>query len=287
MRLVIVSGLSGSGKSTALHTLEDLGYYCVDNLPLVLLHDFATGIEGHRRGRYPGAAAGIDARNVAADLRRFPEILAGLRDAGVDTEVVFLTAGDEALVRRFAETRRPHPLAGPRTGLREAIQRERRLLAPVSEAADLFLDTTGLSIHQLRDLVRERVARRPRGRLSLLVQSFAYRQGVPADADLVFDARCLPNPHWVPELRPLTGRDEAVARFLDEQPASGALLADIEAFLGRWIPRFEADNRPHLAVAVGCTGGRHRSVYVAERLAQRLRAQGRWQVLVQHRELKR
>ncbi|HHQ40845.1 MAG TPA: RNase adapter RapZ [Chromatiales bacterium] len=284
MRLVVVSGLSGAGKSVALHTLEDVGYYCVDNLPLALLEPFAEELlAGGEAAWGEGAAVAVDARARAADLARVPERVARLRERGLEVTVVFLQAEEPVLIKRFSETRRAHPLARDGAPLPEALARERALLEPIAAIADVLIDTSRTHIHELRDRVRERVLARP-ARLRVVLQSFGYKHGVPADADLVFDLRCLPNPHWEPALRPLSGRDEPVARFLERQPLVGELAAAIEGFLRQWLPRFQADGRPVLTVALGCTGGQHRSVYMAERLAPALRAAGH-EVVVRHREL--
>ncbi len=284
MRLVVVSGLSGAGKSVALHTLEDVGYYCVDNLPLALLEPFAEELlAGGEAAWGEGAAVAVDARARAADLARVPERVARLRERGLEVTVVFLQAEEPVLIKRFSETRRAHPLARDGASLPEALARERALLEPIAAIADVLIDTSRTHIHELRDRVRERVLARP-ARLLVVLQSFGYKHGVPADADLVFDLRCLPNPHWEPALRPLSGRDAPVARFLERQPLVGELAAAIEGFLRQWLPRFQADGRPVLTVALGCTGGQHRSVYMAERLAPALRAAGH-EVVVRHREL--
>ena len=284
MRLVVVSGLSGAGKSVALHTLEDVGYYCVDNLPLALLEPFAEELlAGGEAAWGEGAAVAVDARARAADLARVPERVARLRERGLEVTVVFLQAEEPVLIKRFSETRRAHPLARDGAPLPEALARERALLEPIASIADVLIDTSHTHIHELRDRVRERVVARP-ARMQVVLQSFGYKHGVPADADLVFDLRCLPNPHWEPALRPLSGRDEPVARFLERQPLVGELAAAIEGFLLQWLPRFRDDGRPVLTVALGCTGGQHRSVYMAERLAPALRSAGH-EVLVRHREL--
>ncbi len=283
MKLVIVSGLSGSGKSIALHVLEDLGYYCIDNLPVGMLPGLAEQLR-QRPGPAEPVAVGIDARNLIDDLQRFPAILADLREGGVTTEVLFLEAEDATLLKRFSETRRRHPLSSDETPLAEAIVQERRLLEPVAGEARLHIDTTQTNVHQLRDLIRQRVAGAADGQLSLLFESFGFKHGVPVDADFVFDVRCIPNPHWVPELRPLTGRDRAVAEYLEAHPEVHQMYEDIRDFLTTWIPRFEADNRSYMTVAVGCTGGQHRSVYLVERLSEHFRRL-RAGVLSRHREL--
>lgn len=281
--LVIVTGLSGSGKSVALRALEDLNFYCIDNLPVGLMESFARQMAGPEPDLYRRVAVGIDARNRPEDIRRFPKTLQTLREADLDCEVYFLQADDETLLTRFSETRRRHPLTSQDYSLREAIARERRLLEPLADCADLFIDTSRTTIHELRQLVFRRLGHRGEG-MSLLLESFAYKNGVPADVDMVFDARCLPNPHWDPALRPFTGRDRPVAEFLDGQEDAKALLDDICGFLERWLPHFEAEQRSYVTIGVGCTGGRHRSVYLAERLADHFRKH-RSHVLTHHREL--
>jgi len=284
MRLIVISGLSGAGKSVAMDALEDLGYYCIDNLPINLLGALAAELDTGDQPPYDRAAVAIDARNPADTLQRLPEIIEELRGRGIVDELVFLEADDTSLVKRFSETRRKHPLTADNVSLAEAIGRERTLLGPMRRHADICIDTSRMHLHQLREMIRQRVDRRPLKTLSLLFESFGYKHGVPADADMVFDARCLPNPHWVPRLRPLTGRDADVREFLEAQPAVGEMLGDVRTFLEKWIPRFEAENRAYLTVAMGCTGGQHRSVYLVERLAEHFR-QARRGVLVRHREL--
>lgn len=284
MKLVIVSGLSGSGKSVALHTLEDLDYYCIDNLPVALLEPFVAQLLDHPQPGQDAVAVGIDARNQSADLQHFPEILKRLRSRGTGIEILYLQADDETLLKRFSETRRRHPLSRGNRTLADAIREERSLLQPISANASLHIDTTHTNVHQLRDLVQERVAGKSDGALSLLFKSFGYKHGIPEDADFVFDVRCLPNPHWDPRLRPQTGLDHDVVEYLDEQPLADEMYEHIRSFLDAWIPRFESENRSYLTVALGCTGGQHRSVYLAERLGTHFR--GRYpSVLVRHREL--
>jgi UPF0042 nucleotide-binding protein len=284
MRLIVVSGLSGAGKSVAMDALEDLGYYCIDNLPVKLLPLLATELEGAMQPTYDRAAVAIDARTPASALRGLPAVIEDLRERAVVNDLVFLEADESTLIKRFSETRRKHPLTARNVSLGEAIKRERALLAPLRDIADFCVDTSRLHLHQLRDLVRERIDRQPQRRLSLLFQSFGYKHGVPPDADMVFDSRCLPNPHWVPRLRPLTGRDAAVMEFLESQPVVTQMVQELESLLEVWVPRFEAENRPYLSIAIGCTGGQHRSVYLVERLAEHFRAR-REGVLVRHREL--
>ena len=281
MRLVIVSGLSGSGKSLALATLEDAGFYCIDNLPVALLKAFGQHVaQSEFSTQY---AVGIDARNRPDDLGDFPDIIASLSDEGLATEIVFLDADDATLLKRFSETRRRHPLSGPETPLAEAIGGERKLLMPLHERADLTIDTTHTTLHELRRIVRARLTE-DRARMSLQIESFGFKHGTPADADFVFDSRCLPNPHWKPELRPFTGLDPIVADYLANIPTVERYRKQLSQFLDDWLPVFEAENRSYLTVAIGCTGGQHRSVYLAEALAAALR-QNSASVTVRHREL--
>jgi RNase adapter protein RapZ len=281
-RFIIVSGVSGGGKTIALHALEDAGFYCVDNLPAGFLDDFARFIGDDDLPHYRRVAVGIDARNREDDLAQLPAILDRLAQGEASVELVFIDASDEALINRFSETRRRHPLSADSLPLRAAIARERELLEPIIARADLRIDTSHTHVHQFRALILDRVMNRERSVLALQISSFGYKNGVPPDADFVFDVRCLPNPHWDPTLRSQTGRDEAVCAFLDATELAPRMVADIIEFLRTWVPRFEADNRSYLTVAVGCTGGRHRSVYVAERIAAEFRA-GR-HVVVTHRD---
>ncbi len=283
-KLVVVTGLSGSGKSVALNALEDQGYYCIDNLPVGLLRSFGQQLVSQDERQYRRVAVGVDARSESAELSLLPSLFAQLRQAGLNVEILFLEAQDDILLQRFSETRRRHPLSSPERTLADAIALERELLEPLQQSADLQLDTTRTNVHQLRDLVRERVGERAPGQLSLLVQSFGFKHGLPRDANFVYDARCLPNPHWQPELRPFTGRDASVARYLEGEAKVGQLLDHIIAFLEDWIPCFEADGRSYLTVAIGCTGGQHRSVYLAEQIAAHFSAHGR-NVITRHREL--
>ncbi|MEN9706369.1 MAG: hypothetical protein RLZZ393_2248 [Pseudomonadota bacterium] len=272
MRLVFVSGLSGSGKSVALHMLEDLDFYCVDNIPAALLKPFITHTLHSSDPVYRRTAVGIDARNTAAEIATIPRLIDELQRSGIQCELIYLVANDDELLRRFAETRRRHPLSRRGEGLREAIAAERNLLEPIANAADLTVDTTRLGVHDLRELMRRRVEPRRESRMSIQFASFGFKHGIPGDADFVFDARTLPNPYWESTLRGLTGRDPDVARFLEQHPAVEVLLRDIEAFIEGRIPEYHASNRRYLTVAVGCTGGRHRSVYIADRLATRFNA---------------
>lgn len=284
MKLIIVTGLSGSGKSTALHVLEDLGYYCVDNLPASLLPALAKEMVEQAELNYQQVAVGIDARNPPADLEQFVRIRHDLRESGILVEIFFFDADTPTLLQRFSETRRKHPLTSRGLLLPEAIAKERQLLEPLRASAQLCFDTTHTHQHQLRDLIVDRVGRRMGDVLSILFISFGYKHGIPADADYVFDLRCLPNPHWEPHLRPLTGHDRAVVNFLEKSPLVEVMYQVLESFIASWIPHFEADNRSYLTIALGCTGGQHRSVYVTERLGRHFRAQ-RPNVQIRHREL--
>jgi UPF0042 nucleotide-binding protein len=280
-RFVVVSGMSGSGKTIALRALEDLDYYCVDNLPAALMSAFVA--EATANQRHPRLAVGIDVRNRSEDLQRVPEILAELGRQGIEHELIFLDARDDVLFKRYSDTRRRHPLSADGMSLGDAIALERKRLKPVASIAQRVIDTSELNLHQLRRLIATELGMAG-GALSLLFESFAYKRGVPADADFVFDARCLPNPHWDARVRPLSGRDAAVREWLEGKPEVGQYLQQVGDFLGAWLPRFEADNRSYVTICIGCTGGRHRSVYLAERLAERFRAT-REQVMTFHREL--
>jgi UPF0042 nucleotide-binding protein len=285
MKLIIVSGLSGSGKTVALHTLEDEDFYCIDNLHMGLLPAFVEQLVSPKLKLYDKAAVGIDARSGVDDLARFPEIVDGIKSSGLDVEVVFLQTDVETLITRFSETRRKHPLTRKGLPLVEAIHLERSLLETIASRADLRIDTTRTNVHQLRALISERVRTSPSASLSLLFQSFGYKHGVPPDSDYVFDTRCLPNPHWEARLRDLTGLNPLVIEYLHSHGAVEELFLSIRDFLSRWIPRFEAEDRSYLSVSLGCTGGRHRSVYLVERLASHFEASRYENVSVRHREL--
>jgi len=283
MKLTIISGRSGSGKSTVLHILEDRGYYCIDNLPAALLPILADRVTAEDAG-IPQVAVSIDARNISADLQQVPAILADLKQRELETEVIFLDANSQTLLKRFSESRRKHPLSNNQTGLKEAIDKESELLEPISVLASLSIDTSNMSLHTLRDTVKTRVVENTDTGLALLFQSFGYKNGVPVDADIVYDVRCLPNPYWDTTLRPLTGLDRPVAEYLDGQEAAGEMIEDISVYLEKWLPRFEQNNRSYITVAVGCTGGQHRSVYLCEKLGKRFSGHIA-SILVRHREL--
>ncbi|MDH5387092.1 MAG: RNase adapter RapZ [Gammaproteobacteria bacterium] len=266
MKLVIVSGLSGSGKTVALHTLEDEDYYCVDNLPLGLLPDFVERVSNRTLQPYTNIAVGIDARSEANDLRNFNNIIKPLRERDIEFEIIYLQAELNTLIKRFSDTRRKHPLTTKGLPLSEAIEVERVLLSTVSSEADLFIDTTYTNIHQLRDQIKKQIVKNNGAKLSLLFQSFGFKHGTPTDSDFVFDVRCLPNPHWESNLRPLTGLDKEVASFLQSQDEVQDMLKHIRQFMQDWIPKFEKQNRHYLTVSIGCTGGQHRSVFIAQQL---------------------
>ncbi|MDZ4252388.1 MAG: RNase adapter RapZ [Sulfuritalea sp.] len=278
MQVVLISGLSGSGKSIALNVLEDAGYYCVDNLPAPLLSSLVEHLrlEGHRM-----AAVAVDMRG-GSSIAALPPQLRKLESEGVTLRFVFLDARDDVLIQRFSETRRRHPLATDDVTLGEAIAREREALEMLASLGH-HIDTSNLRPNALRACVKEFAALDERAGLTLLFQSFGFKNGIPLDADLVFDVRCLPNPHYDPALRPLTGRDIEVIRFLDAQPEVARMEADLRRFIGDWLPAYIRDNRSYLTVGIGCTGGQHRSVYLAERLAAHFRDSAR--VLVRHRSL--
>lgn len=284
MKLVVISGVSGSGKSHALNVLEDLDYYCIDNLPVGLLPAFAEQAQSSPNETITTAAVGIDARNLSAELHRFPYILEQLKNKGVILEVIFLDADNNILLKRFSETRRKHPLTEEEIPLIEAIKKERELLAPIATRADLFIDTSQTNIYQLRDLIKERLTGSTTQQLSLLFESFGFKHGVASDADFVFDVRCLPNPHWEAALRKFTGLDKPVVNFLQEHDVVNQMFEDINKFIGTWIPKFEYENRSYLTIAIGCTGGQHRSVYLAHKLCETFKSK-RSNVHVRHRDL--
>ncbi|WP_373186433.1 RNase adapter RapZ [Halopseudomonas sp.] len=283
MHLVVVSGRSGSGKSTALHLLEDNGFYCIDNLPAGLLPDLAR--QANKAGmNLPKVAISIDARNLPSDLQRFPDLLEQVRDSGITCDVIFLAATDEVLIKRFSETRRKHPLTDQSHSLAEAIAAELRLLEPIIDLANLKIDTSHLNLYQLRDTLKQRLLGSQGSAPSVLIQSFGFKRGVPVDADLVFDVRCLPNPYWKPDLRQFSGSDQPVRDYLDAQPDVQEMYQDIRVFLEKWLPRYAAGERSYMTIAIGCTGGHHRSVYIAERLRQDL-GNKTANMLIRHRDV--
>ena len=272
MRIIVVSGLSGSGKSVALHMLEDLGFYCIDNMPAALLKPFVSHTVRNAEATYERTAVGLDARNTALDIATVPQLVDELKRSGISCDVLFLVASDEELLRRFAETRRKHPMSREHLPLTQAIRLERDLLEPIAHAADLIIDTSRMGVHDLRRVVQQRLEQRRSARLAITFESFGFKHGIPGDADFVFDARSLPNPYWEPSLRPLTGRDADVIRFLKSHGGVERLIEDIDRFLEARVAEFQAASRGYLTAAIGCTGGQHRSVYIADRLTERFAA---------------
>ncbi len=279
MKFFVVSGLSGAGKTIALHSLEDMGVYCIDNLPIALLPALAAQAPVLEI-EHKSIAVGIDTRTTD----NMEMLLAAFEQMQIPYEIVFLDASDAVLIKRYSETRRKHPLTTPELALAEAIHLERSLLEPIAARANIRIDTSQMNVHQLRDMLRQYVGADSEQNLSLLLQSFGYKHGIPQDADFIFDVRCLPNPHWQLELRPLTGKDPAVIDFLQRQSKVQLLLQQLSQFLMTWIPDFIEDNRRYITIAIGCTGGQHRSVYVVEQLAKLLRQTYKG-LQVRHREL--
>ncbi len=284
MKLLIISGLSGSGKSIALDTLEDCGYFCIDNLPITLLENFINHVMLVDKSIYKETAIGIDSRNQGEGFQDFGQILGSIRRKGIRCEVFFIQADDAILLKRYSETRRRHPLTDTNLALQDAIRVEKEMLKTILINADLVIDTSRMHYHQLRELIKNQVVDKNAQQLSLQFQSFGFKHGIPMDVDFMFDARSLPNPYWVRELRQLTGKDQAVVEFLSKEPLVNAFFQDIAGFLEKWIPKFIAENRSYLTVAIGCTGGQHRSVFLADNLARHF--QGKlMSVIVRHREL--
>ena len=282
MKLIVISGRSGSGKSTALHALEDEGFSCIDNFPAGLLEPLIQS--SSEAEIVQDLAVCIDARNVPKDLEQLPERLSALDQIGLDVQIIFLDALGDTLIQRFSETRRRHPLTHVTQDLREAIDAEREVLAVVSELADLQIDTTTLTAAELAVMIKTRVINKSAKSISLLFRSFAFKTGVPIDSDFVFDVRCLPNPYWQKELRSLSGFDQPIRKFLESQPITTRLVNDISNFLETWLFEFEKTDRAYLTVAIGCTGGQHRSVYMVEKLSTRF-SQKYSDVLVRHQEV--
>jgi UPF0042 nucleotide-binding protein len=287
MQLIFVSGLSGAGKTVALKQYEDRGYYCIDNIPLDLVEPLIDHALRSNDLRYRQLALGIDARAKPSEIADFPRYFDTLRSRGVDAHVLFLTANEDALLRRYNETRRKHPLSSADLSLLEAIRSESKLLEPIANIADVAIDTTRMNLHELRDAIFARLPDATHaGKLSVLFLSFGYKNGIPDGADFIFDARCLKNPHWVPELRALNGTDEAVVQYLEADPLTGEWFKDTQSYLAQWLPRFRAQDRAYVTVAIGCTGGQHRSVYLVERFGRAFRDKLDV-VVVKHRELGR
>jgi len=281
-KLILVTGLSGGGKSTALRALEDLGYYCVDNLPAALLPEFAQQIKSNP-ARYSMAALGVDARSPGKDLEEIPAWLKKLEASGLDCQMLFLTADSRAIIKRFSETRRRHPLTSDSISLPQAIAKESDLLSSLQSRADWVIDTSDTNIHQLRRQVWK-CAGSDDDTMTIVLESFAFKRGVPQDVDFIFDARILPNPYWVEDLRELSGRDDAVGQWLEQDRAVTGMQSDILTFLRTWLPEFQHSQRSYVTVGIGCTGGRHRSVYLVDRLARGLETDYK-NVLIHHREM--
>ena len=283
MKLIVVSGRSGSGKTIALRVLEDLGYYCVDNLPVTLLPQLVN----EARGRHEQLAVSIDVRNMPEQSGDIDNLLGQIRQASdIEYSSIFTDADNATLIRRYGESRRLHPLSRKHLSLDQAILQETHLLAPLSSTADLRIDTSSLSIHDLSEQICERILGRKEKELVLVFESFGFKHGTPKDADFVFDARFLPNPHWVPELRPLTGLDGPVRDYLQAQPDVMLYSQQIDTLLSNWLPHLERNNRSYVTVAIGCTGGQHRSVFITEQLAASFRARNKT-VQVRHRTLEK
>jgi len=284
MKLVIVSGLSGSGKTVALHTLEDSGYYCIDNLPLGMLPELISNMTHSTTQPYDLVAIAIDARSRVDSSDRFDEIMRHISKHDLQLKVLFLTCDTSRLLKRYSETRRKHPLTRTGLPLADAIQQEKDMLEDIHVKADLAIDSTSLNVHELRQMIIDRLLSQSSSEMDILLQSFGFKNGVPADSDFVFDVRCLPNPHWEEGLRPLSGRDQAVVGYLENYAEVDEMFSSIFRFLDNWIPRFEKENRSYMTISIGCTGGKHRSVYLVERIAAEFRKQ-RGKLSVRHRDL--
>ena len=264
MRVIVISGRSGAGKSTALNVLEDSGFKCIDNLPASLLPDLIYNL--NCQAQEQPCAVSIDARNTWNELEKFPELIQQVKQQGTQCEILFLDAKSEILIKRFNETRRKHPLSNQTTDLKESIQLEHELLGPIADSANLIIDTSSLNLYDLRDLIKQRVIDQQEDTLSLQFQSFGFKHGIPIDVDFVFDVRCLPNPYWKSDLRNFTGQQQPVIDFLENETDVQDMLTDISKFVMRWLPKFIANNRSYLTIAIGCTGGKHRSVFLSEQL---------------------
>lgn len=287
MQLKIISGRSGAGKTTALQILEDLNFYCVDNLPLFLLPELVKQIQSEAinnpQGIYENIAVGIDARNLASQIRNYAKIIADL-STHVQCSTIYLDSKDEILLRRFSASRRKHPLSNEEVSLAEAIANEVNVLKPIEDLASLTVDTSNLTVHQLRETIKQEIYQSTSQQTAILIQSFSYKHGIPIDADFVFDVRCLKNPHWEDNLKDLSGLDQEVQDYLLKDEKTREMLKDLHYFLNKWETEFEANNRSYLTIAIGCTGGRHRSVFMVEKLAEQLKAKSR-KVKVRHREI--
>lgn len=266
MKLIFISGRSGSGKSAALHALEDCGFFCIDNLPEPLLHQLIKTIE--RSSDFEKTAISVDIRNFDGNHDQLDNILTTLKEKNIEYQIIFLDSDEDTIVKRYNASRRKHPLSSDICSLRDAIKQEKKFLAPLLNSADLVVDTSTMSVHDLRSLIRSRVSTHERNQVSLLIQSFGFKHGIPSDSDLMFDVRCLPNPYWEPTLRNFTGKDPEIAAFLEEQETTIKMLNDIKSFIEYWTPHYEASGRAYITISIGCTGGCHRSVYIAEQLTK-------------------
>ena len=283
-RLIVISGLSGAGKTVALNTLEDSGFYCIDNLPIGLLNEFGHQLTDLQTIPAEEIAVGIDARNPEHLIADLPESIELIKQKNLSVELVYIEANNDILTKRYSETRRKHPLSSETVSLTDAIKKERGIMERFSDSAELRIDTSLLSMYDLRDLVREQIVKHPAEALSMQFVSFGYKHGVPKDADFVFDTRCLPNPYWEKDLRLFTGKDKVVIEFLETQDLAKDLYTQLKDFVSYWTPHFEASNRSYLCFAIGCTGGQHRSVYLAEKLADHFRQQNK-HVIINHRDI--
>ena len=284
MKLVIVSGLSGSGKTVALHTLEDAGYYCIDNLPLGMVPELVDNMINTTPEPYDLVAIAVDARSGVDNTDRFDVIIQQISKHSLQLKVLFLTSDTSRLLKRFSETRRKHPLSRTGLPLADAIQQEKKLLEDIHANADLSIDSSNLSVHELRQMIIDQLLSQTTSEMGVLIQSFGFKNGVPPDTDFVFDVRCLPNPHWEKNLRPLTGCDQAVVKYLEKYEDVEKMFASIYSFLTDWIPRFEKENRSYMTISIGCTGGKHRSVYLAERIAVEFK-KDRGNLSTRHRDM--
>ena len=284
MKLVIVSGLSGSGKTVALRTLEDSGYYCIDNLPLGMLPELVDNMTSSTHPPYDRVAIAIDARSRVDSSDRFDEIMRQIGRHELQLKVLFLSCDTSRLLKRFSETRRKHPLSRAGLPLADAIQQEKDLLEDIHDKADLAIDSSSMNVHELRQMIIHRLLSQSNSEMDILIQSFGFKNGVPADTDFVFDVRCLPNPHWEEGLRPLSGQDREVVNYLEKYAEVEEMFNSIYHFLDDWIPRFEKENRGYMAISVGCTGGKHRSVYLVERIAAKFKKK-RGKLSIRHRDM--
>ncbi len=287
MKLVIVSGLSGSGKSVAINTLEDDDFYCIDNMPLSLLLTCIEHLTSTDSTYYEKIAIGVDARNASKDIVSFPDIVNAIKDRGIELELVHLEADEETLIQRYSETRRKHPLTKNGLPLVEAIQMEKHILEDLVLLADLRIDTTSTNVRELRAIITDQVCKKVFSNLTILLQSFGFKYGVPNDSDYVFDVRCLPNPYWEKSLRELTGTDIDVINFLQSHDEVKEMIDSIAKFVKKWLPLFIKENRSYLSVSIGCTGGQHRSVHITEFLAKRLDNINDTHVSIRHRNLEK